>query len=120
MAERDWATVGVLWNFYLAITGMILLFPGHVVAYVLLRKISPATIWGPLAGLAIAIPLNAAFWYAFSRKSSSERSTPNSLESSAIVQQMRAKCSPETIGDKSPSTFGLRGVLLAGSMSVNA
>ncbi len=66
------ATVGVMWNFYFAITGMILLFPGYVVAYVFLRKVSPVAIWVPLAGLAIAIPLNAAFWYAYSRKSSTE------------------------------------------------
>ena len=66
------ATVGVMWNFYFAIAGMVLLLPGYLVAYALLRKVSAVAIWVPLAGLAIAIPLNAAFWYAYSRKSPTE------------------------------------------------
>lgn len=66
------ATVGMMWNFYFAIAGMVLLLPGYLVAYAFLRKVSAVSIWVPLAGLAIAIPLNAAFWYAYSRKSATE------------------------------------------------
>ena len=65
------ATVGMMWNFYFAIIGMICLLPGYLVAYAFLRKTSLAstdTIWAPLAGLALAIPVNALFWYAYSRK----------------------------------------------------
>ena len=66
------ATAGVMWNFYFAIAGMICLLPGYLVAYAFLRKVSLVSIWMPLAGLAIAIPVNAAFWYAFSRKASTD------------------------------------------------
>jgi UPF0716 family protein affecting phage T7 exclusion len=66
------ATAGMMWNFYFAIAGMVLLLPGYLVAYAFLRKVSAEAVWVPLAGLAIAIPLNAAFWYAYSRKSASD------------------------------------------------
>jgi hypothetical protein len=64
------ATVGLMWNFYFAIAGMVMLLPGYLMAYAFLHKVSAVAIWVPLAGLAIAIPVNAAFWYAYSRKSS--------------------------------------------------
>jgi len=57
-----------MWNFYFGILGMILLCPGYLVAYAFLRKITATALWVPLVGLAIAIPVNAAFWYAYSRK----------------------------------------------------
>jgi hypothetical protein len=60
----------VMWNFYFAIAGMIFLLPGYLVAYAFLHKVSLVSIWMPLAGLAVAIPVNAAFWYVFSRKAS--------------------------------------------------
>lgn len=67
------ATVGVMWNFYFAIAGMFLLLPGYLVAYAFLRKVSSVSVLVLLAGLAVAIPLNAAFWYGYSRKRSPER-----------------------------------------------
>ena len=66
------ATVGVMWNFYFAVAGMILLLPGYLVAGAFLRKVSAVALWVPLTGLAIAIPINAAFWYAFTRKPSTK------------------------------------------------
>jgi hypothetical protein len=66
------ATVGVLWNFYIAIAGMICLLPGYLVAYAFLRRAPLVSIWMPLAGLAVAIPVNAAFWYVFSLKASTK------------------------------------------------
>ena len=62
------ATVGIVWNFHFAIVGMICLLPGYLVAYAFLRKVPIVSIWRPLAGLAIAVPVNALFWYAYSRK----------------------------------------------------
>jgi len=62
------ATVGMMWSFYFALAGMVLLLPGYFVAYAFLHKVSAVGIWVPLAGSAIAIPVNAALWYAYSRK----------------------------------------------------
>jgi len=62
------ATVGIMWSFFLSIVGSICLLPGLLVAYAFLRKWSANSIWVPLAGLAIAIPVNALFWYVYSRK----------------------------------------------------
>ena len=66
------ATAGMMWHFYFGIAGMVLLLPGYLVAYAFLHKVSAEAGWVPLAGLAIAIPLNAAFWYAYSRKSATD------------------------------------------------
>jgi hypothetical protein len=62
------ATVGIAWNFYFAILGMVCLLPGYLLAYAFLRKWSANSIWVPLAGLAVAIPVNALFWYVYSRE----------------------------------------------------
>jgi len=66
------ATVGIMWNFYFAIVGIICLLPGYLVAYAVLRRVPLVSIWLPLAGLAVAIPVNAAFWYVYSRKPSTK------------------------------------------------
>jgi len=61
-----------MWNFYFAIVGMLCLLPGYLVSYAFLHRLPIDTIWLPVAGLAVAIPINAALWYAFSRKASNK------------------------------------------------
>ncbi len=62
------ATAGVFLGFWPAIIGVVLLFPGYLVAYAFMRKVTATALWVPLVGFLIVIPVNAAFWYVYSGK----------------------------------------------------
>jgi hypothetical protein len=60
------ATVGsVLLGIGAGMLGAVLLFPGYLVAYAFLRKIQDAP-WVPIVAFLIIVPVNAAFWFAYS------------------------------------------------------